>query len=518
MTDLGIYPMQRDEKGFSRDDTELSISVLPDSVVCRLCAQKTEIRMLMLRWRGCWPKGALFLGDAVERSYGNLCWHLRNPRDMMAWYFASNRDEDTYGAGVMTRPDAFCFWSADDEGVTLILDVRCGGKGVILYGKQIVPAVIRQSSYSGCSAFSAMKQFCHLLCDDPLLPQHPAFGSNNWYYSFGKTDADELYHQAEETLQWCGGISEKPYMIIDDGWQEFANIAIATGRPFARSNPRFPDMPDIASKLSHMGCRPGIWVRPVENLDRHYDKGPVLLGRRYPSLDCSVPENLETIGQDIDRVVSWGYELIKYDFVCRDMLSVYVRTSDDLLNMDSDWTLADRSITNALCVKKLCETIYRHAPNITLIGCNVPSHLSAGYLHINRIGDDTHAFSWDRTVINGVNTLAYRLCQHNRFYAVDADCIGIVPEGGIPWEYNRQFMMLIANSKTPFFLSAKPGCMTSGMQQDIRQAFRQWVHADESMEPLDWQDTLLPEHYSSSQGETVYHWYPENGLSMPWKF
>ena len=32
----------------------------------------------------------------------------------------------------------------------------------------------------------------------------------------------------------------------------------------------------------------------------------------------------------------------------------------------------------------------------------------------------------------GVNTLAFRLPQHNTFYHIDADCVGIF--GMIPWE------------------------------------------------------------------------------------
>lgn len=39
---------------------------------------------------------------------------------------------------------------------------------------------------------------------------------------------------------------------------------------------------------------------------------------------------------------------------------------------------------------------------------------------------------WIRTRAYGVNTLAFRLCQNNAFYRIDADCIGII-KNKIDW-------------------------------------------------------------------------------------
>ena len=38
----------------------------------------------------------------------------------------------------------------------------------------------------------------------------------------------------------------------------------------------------------------------------------------------------------------------------------------------------------------------------------------------NRTGDDTSGRIWERTRRMGVNTLAFRLPQHNAFYHIDA--------------------------------------------------------------------------------------------------
>ena len=59
----------------------------------------------------------------------------------------------------------------------------------------------------------------------------------------------------------------------------------------------------------------------------------------------------------------------------------------------------------------------------------------------------------------GVNTLAFRLPQHNRFFTVDADCVPCTPQ--TPWELNQRFLDLVARSGTALFLSIDPRPATS---------------------------------------------------------
>lgn len=95
-----------------------------------------------------------------------------------------------------------------------------------------------------------------------------------------------------------------------------------------------------------------------------------------------------------------------------------------------------------------------------IIGCNTIGHLGAGLMHLNRTGDDTSGRIWERTRRMGVNTLAFRLPQHNTFYHIDADCVGIF--GMIPWEKNRQWADVLAKSGTPLFVSGKTWSFESG--------------------------------------------------------
>lgn len=105
--------------------------------------------------------------------------------------------------------------------------------------------------------------------------------------------------------------------------------------------------------------------------------------------------------------------------------------------------------------------------NAVIIGCNTIGHLGAGLMHLNRTGDDTSGRIWERTKRMGVNTLAFRLPQHNTFYHIDADCVGIF--GKIPWDKNLQWADLLAKSGTPLFVSAMPGALNPEEFEELHQ-------------------------------------------------
>ncbi len=81
-----------------------------------------------------------------------------------------------------------------------------------------------------------------------------------------------------------------------------------------------------------------------------------------------------------------------------------------------NWNFNDRTKTTAEIALDLYRAIRQAAGDgIYVIGCNTLSHLSAGIFELCRIGDDTSGREWDRTRKMGVNTLAFRLPQHNKF-------------------------------------------------------------------------------------------------------
>ena len=132
--------------------------------------------------------------------------------------------------------------------------------------------------------------------------------------------------------------------------------------------------------------------------------------------------------------------------------------------------------------------------------------------HLNRTGDDTSGRIWERTRRMGVNTLAFRLPQHNTFYHIDADCVGIF--GMIPWEKNRQWADVLAKSGTPLFVSAKPGVLNPEEFEELHQIMLRASEQEEHFVPLDWEEIDCPEVWGEN-GETItYDWFDNEGPTM----
>jgi alpha-galactosidase len=97
-----------------------------------LDAPDVPVQRIHLRWKCHLPEGTLALGDAWERSYGDLEWKPLQAERAMPWYAMLHSGEQTSGVGVMTGAASFAFWQADSIGISLWLDVRNGGNGVKL--------------------------------------------------------------------------------------------------------------------------------------------------------------------------------------------------------------------------------------------------------------------------------------------------------------------------------------------------------------------------------------------------
>src|SRR4051794_15234694 len=91
-----------------------------------------ELSMVAVRWRRAAPRGEAILGDAWERSYGDLGWQPLRPERVLPWYWAGRSEDGFRGSGVKVRPGAMCFWTVDGNGYTLWLDVRAGRDPVLL--------------------------------------------------------------------------------------------------------------------------------------------------------------------------------------------------------------------------------------------------------------------------------------------------------------------------------------------------------------------------------------------------
>lgn len=502
---------------YNLDDINVKLNQDNEHLAIFLTAQTSKVKWIKLRWNNLsWDKNVRFLGDAWERGYGDMEWKGMNPNRFMPWYFCAKSEAKSVCYGVKVRPSAMCFWQVDSLGMTLFLDVRCGGSGVNLKGRVIKLADVIACEIRDCTSFEAMQEFCGQMCEDPILPKYPVYGSNNWYYAYGKSSESEILADCDYILNLTKDIENKPYMVIDDCWQEHHRLNEYNGGPWTKGNEKFPDMKALADKLVQKGVRPGIWVRLLLNEDENI-KNEWRLSHNN-CIDPTNPEALNYIKEDIKRICNWGYTLIKHDFSTFDLFGKWGFQMSPLVT-DDGWHFYDDSLTSAEVVKLLYKAILDASVEASngealILGCNTIGHLGAGYMHINRTGDDTSGVIWERTRFMGVNTLAFRLPQHGKFYEIDADCVGI--DGGISWSMNKQWADVLAKSGTPLFISVRPNILDETEKQELHEILKVASKQEYHVIPVDWEETTCPEHWQDKDHDIdcKYQWFEETGLKF----
>lgn len=502
---------------YNLDDINVNLNQDNEHLAIFLTAQTSKVKWIKLRWNNLsWDKNVRFLGDAWERGYGDMEWKGMNPNRFMPWYFCAKSEAKSVCYGVKVRPSAMCFWQVDSLGMTLFLDVRCGGSGVNLKGRVIKLADVIACEMRDCTSFEAMQEFCGQMCEDPILPKYPVYGSNNWYYAYGKSSESEILADCDYILNLTKDIENKPYMVIDDCWQEHHRLNEYNGGPWTKGNEKFPDMKALAEKLVQKGVRPGIWVRLLLNEDENI-KNEWRLSHNN-CIDPTNPEALNYIKEDIKRICNWGYTLIKHDFSTFDLFGKWGFQMSPLVT-DDGWHFYDDSLTSAEVVKLLYKAILDASVEASngetlILGCNTIGHLGAGYMHINRTGDDTSGVDWERTRFMGVNTLAFRLPQHGKFYEIDADCVGI--DGGISWSMNKQWADVLAKSGTPVFISVRPNILDETEKQELHEILKVASKQEHHVIPVDWEETTCPEHWQDKDHDIdcKYQWFEEAGLKF----
>ena len=502
---------------YNLDDINVNLNQDNEHLAIFLTAQTSKVKWIKLRWNNLsWDKNIRFLGDAWERGYGDMEWKGMNPNRFMPWYFCAKSEAKSVCYGVKVRPSAMCFWQVDSLGMTLFLDVRCGGSGVNLKGRVIKLADVIACEMRDCTSFEAMQEFCGQMCEDPILPKYPVYGSNNWYYAYGKSSESEILADCDYILNLTKDIENKPYMVIDDCWQEHHRLNEYNGGPWTKGNEKFPDMKALAEKLVQKGVRPGIWVRLLLNEDENI-KNEWRLSHNN-CIDPTNPEALNYIKEDIKRICNWGYTLIKHDFSTFDLFGKWGFQMSPLVT-DDGWHFYDDSLTSAEVVKLLYKAILDASVEASngetlILGCNTIGHLGAGYMHINRTGDDTSGVDWERTRFMGVNTLAFRLPQHGKFYEIDADCVGI--DGGISWSMNKQWADVLAQSGTPLFISVRPNILDETEKQELHEILKVASKQEYHVIPVDWEETTCPEHWQDKDHDIdwKFQWFEETGLKF----
>ncbi len=540
-SDRRVHHARRTSPGrWEADGVEVALHGA-DPLTVTLAAGRTPVEEVVVRWRsGLFADATSVYGDAWERGYGDLAWRPVVPERPLPWYFLAVRSADEQAAatggpvsaaGVGVAPAALASWRVDAGGVTLVLDVRNGATGVELGGRELELVRVFARTYDGGSAFAAASEFARVLAGgQALVPDAPVYGGNNWYYAYGSSSGDEILADSRLIADLAPSAvppgaadgSNAPFMVIDDGWQ-LCRWPGFNGGPWT-SNDRFGDMAELASAMREAGVRPGVWTRPLLTCaadaaslafpDRGLDPDAKWDG---VILDPSRPGTLERVAEETARITRWGYELVKHDFTTYDVFGQWgfqmgARPAAGV------WSFADRSRTSAEIVRELYATIRRAArdgasarersvpaPEPLMIGCNAIGHLAVGEVHLQRTGDDTSGREWERTRKMGINTLAFRAHQHDAFFAVDADCVGLTTQ--VPWRKNAQWLDLLARSGTPLFVSAAPEATGDAQRRAVAEAFARASAPRPLGEPLDWMHTSCPSRWRFGEETVAYDWF-----------
>lgn len=104
----------------------------------------------------------------------------------------------------------------------------------------------------------------------------------------------------------------------------------------------------------------------------------------------------------------------------------------------------------------------------------------------------------------GVNTLGFRLPQHNTFYAADGDCVGLARD--VSWKKNKLWLQLLAESGSPLFISAQTDILDAEKKAAIKLAFAQAATVQPTGEPLDWMENQWSAKWKLNNREVNFDW------------
>ncbi|MBT9332262.1 hypothetical protein [Paracidobacterium acidisoli] len=501
--------MERAGAAWRSGDVTVTCDESAKDLTVSVSAAASALRHVHLRWKAALRHDLRVLGDAWERSYGELGWREMVPERPMPWYFLSFDGRSTHGYGVKTGGGALAFWQCDGEGISLWLDVRNGGSGVALNGRTVQAAsVVTREGHAEESSFEAARAFCRVMSPEPRRMAQAVYGSNDWYYAYGNSSAEDILRSARLMAELAPASGPRPFAIADDGWQ---------------NHERFPDMAALASSIRSAGARAGLWVRPLRAVGEA-NANLLLPAARFgrennpataaPAYDPTIAEAREKALDAVREAVRWKYELVKHDFTTWELLGQWGNEMGASPTLPG-WSFHDRTQTNAEIIRGLYRAIREAAGEETILtGCNVVGHLSAGLFEMQRTGDDVSGKLWERTRRMGVNTLAFRLPQHGSFFMLDADCVPIT--GAIPWTLTRQWLEAVAASGTALLVSAAADATGAEQKQAIRDAFR-LAAENANATPQDWLLTHTPETWAEGTGRKRQYAWLEDGGADPFR-
>lgn len=486
---------------FTYQDIKVEVKASNNGQAVFVQAPISELQAIRFKWKYQNTAYSKVFGDHWERSYGDLAWKTPEAFIKNPWYVLLHDDKQTAYFGVKTGANTICYWEVKPDCMELTMDTHSGGVGVKLNQRTLHAAdIVTGISKANETPYSALTNFCKVMCAKPRLPKQPVYGINDWYVAYGKNSYQTIKDQTTAMAELVTDTNNRPFSVIDDGWQQADDFSIV--------NDKFKDMHKMAGEIKSHGMRPGLWTRP---LIARKDDSKTLLAPKIPGrsqeneliLDPTIPENIGRVKRNIALYKQWGYHMVKHDYSTWDIFGRWGMQMKDSFTTPG-WKFQDQTKTNAEIINNLYGAIRESAGDMYIIGCNTLSHLSAGVFELNRIGDDTSGKEWARTKKMGVNTLGFRLPQNNTFYAADGDCVGLTKD--VPWDKNKQWMQLLAESGSPLFISAELDFLDAEKKAAIKQAFANAAKIQPNGEPLDWLTNQFPGRWKLNNREVTFNW------------
>ena len=434
----------------------------------------SPVKYLKLRWRGDFSFVDKVYGDQWERAGTNavLEWRSVNGSRVLPWFCYLIGDNKTACYGVKTGANCFAFWQVDTHGITLFLNLTNGWNGVQLEKPLLACEVVQTEGEIGQDCYDVATQFSKKLCDSPILPKEPIFGVNNWYWAYGNISKEVVLQETDYLLRMTGKTKHRPYMIIDDGWQKnrtYGDNAYIGGE--WTPNERFGDMRALVDKIHEKGAKVGLWFRPLLTREDVPQDAVLCEESGGKILDPSHPYTIEKVMEDVQRIKSWGVDLIKHDFTTIDITGIQPLTSEQNSAhfIDGKRNFYDKTRTLATIIKDLYYAIQTSAGEIDVIGCNTIGHLTAGIHSVYRVGNDTSGQNFEWTKRHGVNSIM-RLPQNNAFYNVDPDCAAFTDM--VNAEINLDYLELCAITGMTTLASVTPHILNEHELNRIRKIFQ----------------------------------------------
>lgn len=208
-----------DKQTWHYKDVIVKLKHTKNSVAVFVQSPTLALKEVKLSWKVPAIKNAIVLGDAWERTYGNISWQSINASKKFPWYCVEHSNNSTTCFGVKTGCSVISYWQVANNNLQLNLDTRSGGNGVKM-GTRMLHAVeiVTTKNEGDEKVFATVCRFCKQMCSVPRLAQQPVYGINDWYFAYGNNSAALILQHTSLLAPLVTNTSNLPFSVVDAGW------------------------------------------------------------------------------------------------------------------------------------------------------------------------------------------------------------------------------------------------------------------------------------------------------------